>query len=130
MDNLETDWNDIFKNISLDLDLISLENMSNELIFKYHVAVDMQFLVFDKLFEDVNNDLNLDDVKYCDSSTIFNNNENDLLILASTTKKLYPLRNKIKSIIKNNEINEDDYKKLYKNTINDYLLFHNIECIE
>ena len=127
MDNLKTDWNDIFTNICLDLDLISLESMSFELILKYHVAIELQFLVFEKLFED--NDLNLDDVKYCDSSTIFNNNnnENDLLILASTTKKLFPLHNKIKSIIKNNEINEDDYKKLYNNTINDYLLFHNIE---
>lgn len=135
MTELQTNWEDIFKNVT-NIDINTLDTINFKLLVKYFVVIKMQFQVFEKLF---NNDIT-DIVKYIESVNDDKTgvedgvgnvrhvtcNENLLLEVASTVKHLHPIHKKIESIIKKNPMSKGEFKELLKNTINEYIEFYNI----
>lgn len=122
MNHVQTNWDKIFENILL-IDNNTLDLIEIELLIKYYIVIEMQFYIFDELFD---KSLTLDSVCYFSSNETFIGNENDLLDIASTTKRLYPKRMKIKSIIKD-KINKTEFLQLYDNSFAEYAKFYNIK---
>lgn len=121
-------WDEIFNNIEArNLSLEMFDSMPIELLVKYYCVVEMQFYAFERMCEgdnDVSNEMDYHTTN--NDSDHFQGNKNDYLNLSSAVKNLYKYREQIIKKIKENDIKNDEFVKLFENTLNEYKVVYQI----
>ena len=107
---------------SIDASIFDI--VSDSLLLKYYLLLDIQFKVFEEMGEktiDLNCEIkgwvNVED-GWTDCKE-FNNNENDYLRVARTVKMLYPIREKLLETMKK-RFSYEEFDRLLEITITDY----------
>jgi hypothetical protein len=107
---------------SIDASIFDI--VSDSLLLKYYLLIDIQFKVFEEMGEktiDLNCEIkgwvNVED-GWTDCKE-FNNNENDYLRVARTVKMLYPIREKLLETMKK-RFSYEEFDRLLDITITDY----------
>ena len=107
---------------SIDASIFDI--VSDSLLLKYYLLIDIQFKVFEEMGEktiDLNCEIkgwvNVED-GWTDCKE-FNNNENDYLRVARTVKMLYPIREKLLETMKK-RFSYEEFDRLLEITITDY----------
>lgn len=107
---------------SIDASIFDI--VSDSLLLKYYLLLDIQFKVFEEMGEktiDLNCEIkgwvNVED-GWTDCKE-FNNNENDYLRVARTVKMLYPIREKLLETMKK-RFSYEEFDRLLDITITDY----------